>query len=92
MREAARLHGYPDWFRLHETKWHGFRQIGNSVPPRLARAVAASLLQADGVEPVLGRLLDDDRDEALLAMSSSQAERHFGIEDRVIPQRDRKAV
>lgn len=92
VREAARLHGYPDWFRLHETKWHGFRQIGNSVPPRLARAVAASLLQADGVEPVLGRLLDDDRDEALLAMSSSQAERHFGIEDRVIPQRDRKAV
>lgn len=33
-REAARLHSYPDWFRLHKTKWHGFRQIGNSVPDR----------------------------------------------------------
>lgn len=40
VREAARLHSYPDWFRFHPTKWHGFRQVGNSVPPRLARAVA----------------------------------------------------
>lgn len=40
VREAARLHSYPDWFRFHATKWHGFRQIGNSVPPLLGRAVA----------------------------------------------------
>ncbi|MEO5972293.1 MAG: DNA cytosine methyltransferase, partial [Sphingomicrobium sp.] len=33
VREMARLHGYPDWFRFNETKWHGARQIGNSVPP-----------------------------------------------------------
>lgn len=44
VREAARLHGFPDWFRFHETRWHAFRQIGNSVPPRLARAVALQLL------------------------------------------------
>ena len=43
VREAARLHSFPDWFQFHSTKWHGFRQIGNSVPPRLARAVAASV-------------------------------------------------
>ena len=24
VREAARLHSYPDWFRFHVTKWHGF--------------------------------------------------------------------
>lgn len=46
VREAARLHSYPDWFRFHPTKWNGFRQIGNSVPPMLARAVAASILSA----------------------------------------------
>lgn len=40
VREAARLHSFPDWFQFHPTKWHGFRQIGNSVPPLLARAVA----------------------------------------------------
>ena len=35
VREMARLHGFPDWFRLHSTKWHGARQVGNAVPPPL---------------------------------------------------------
>ena len=43
VREAARLHSFPDWFQFHKTRWHAFRQIGNSVPPRLARAVAQSI-------------------------------------------------
>ena len=51
VREAARLHSYPDWFRFHATKWHGFRQIGNSVPPLLARAVASEVMKALGVLP-----------------------------------------
>ena len=42
-REAARLHSFPDWFRFHGSRWGDFRQIGNSVPPLLARAVADSL-------------------------------------------------
>ena len=46
VREAARLHSFPDWFHFDETKWHGFRQIGNSVPPLLARAVAKSITRA----------------------------------------------
>lgn len=46
VREAARLHSFPDWFSFHATKWHSFRQIGNSVPPRLARAVAESVRRA----------------------------------------------
>lgn len=32
-REGARLQGFPDWFQFHPTKWHAFRQIGNSVSP-----------------------------------------------------------
>ncbi|HQT32634.1 MAG: DNA cytosine methyltransferase [Thiobacillus sp.] len=47
-REAARLQGFPDWFVFHSTKWHSFRQIGNSVSPivseRLIRVLANSLL------------------------------------------------
>ena len=35
-REAARLQGFPDWFTFHHTKWHSFRQIGNSVSPIVA--------------------------------------------------------
>ena len=45
-REAARLHSFPDWFIFHPTRWHAFRQIGNSVPPRLARSVARSIHEA----------------------------------------------
>src|SRR5258708_17508988 len=43
VREAARLHSYPDWFRFHVTKWHGFRQICNSLPPLFARAVTSKI-------------------------------------------------
>jgi DNA (cytosine-5)-methyltransferase 1 len=46
VREAARLHGFPDWFRPTAAKWHGFRQVGNAVPPPLACAVAAQVLTA----------------------------------------------
>ncbi|WP_069265188.1 DNA cytosine methyltransferase [Paraburkholderia nodosa] len=38
-REAARLQGFPDWFIFHETKWHSFRQIGNSVSPLVAEFI-----------------------------------------------------
>jgi len=46
VREAARLHSFPDWFHFHPTKWHGFRQVGNSVPPLLARAIAKTVARA----------------------------------------------
>lgn len=35
-REAARLQGFPDWFQFSPTKWHSFRQIGNSLSPLVA--------------------------------------------------------
>jgi DNA (cytosine-5)-methyltransferase 1 len=46
VREAARLHSYPDSFKFHPTIWHGFRQVGNSVPPKLAQAVGRTVIQA----------------------------------------------
>lgn len=48
VREMARLHGFPDWFRPHATKAHGARQIGNAVPPPLARAIGGSVMEAIG--------------------------------------------
>lgn len=42
-REAARLQGFPDWFQFHGTKWHSFRQIGNSVSPIIAEELLASI-------------------------------------------------
>lgn len=38
-REAARLQGFPDWFQFAPSKWHSFRQIGNSVSPLVAEVV-----------------------------------------------------
>lgn len=51
VREAARLHGYPDWFRFAATNWHGHRQVGNSVPPPLAFAAGNAVMSALGERP-----------------------------------------
>jgi DNA (cytosine-5)-methyltransferase 1 len=45
-REAARLQGFPDWFQFSPTKWHSFRQIGNSVCPLVAEGVL-KVIKAD---------------------------------------------
>lgn len=44
-REAARLQGFPDWYKLPDTIWHGFRQIGNSVSPIVAEQVLSAIYQ-----------------------------------------------
>lgn len=74
VREAARLHGYPDWFRFHTTNWHGHRQVGNSVPPPLARAAATALLGSLGHSPVALRAAIPLGDVNLLALSRSKAQ------------------
>lgn len=42
-REAARLQGFPDWFQFHRTRWHSFRQIGNSVSPIVAESIFVAI-------------------------------------------------
>ncbi|MBA4382002.1 MAG: cytosine methyltransferase [Sideroxydans sp.] len=44
-REAARLQGFPDWFLLHKTKWHSFRQIGNSVSPIVSEFLLSTIFK-----------------------------------------------
>ena len=90
-REAARLHSYPDWFRFHVTKWHGFRQIGNSVPPLLAHAIAAQTMRALAQEPVAPVPLLSRGNPDLLALSMLQAARRYGVPRDVIPRRRRRA-
>lgn len=89
VREAARLHSYPDWFRFHATKWHGFRQIGNSVPPMLARAVGAKFMQALGNEPEKPTEVLNLGDLSLITISMSTAAAMFGVSSTVIARRNR---
>lgn len=79
VREMARLHGFPDWFRLHATKWHGARQIGNAVTPPMARAIAAEVLKALGIRPKRSTRTIELGDPALLYMEMSEAAEHFGV-------------
>lgn len=84
-REAARLHSFPDWFRLHATKWNGFRQIGNAVAPLVGRAVASEVASALGVAPPKPLALVEPGDLRLLHMKMAQAAAHFGAERDAIP-------
>lgn len=92
VREAARLHSYPDWFRFHATKWHGFREIGNSVPPLLGRAVAGEVIKALGIRPAKPANSVALPDTFLLKLNMAAAAKYFNVPSTVIGQRLRKTV
>lgn len=46
VREAARLQSFPDGFVFCGTMNPAFRQIGNAVPPLMAKALAATVMAA----------------------------------------------
>lgn len=89
VREAARLHSFPDWFSFHSTVWHGFRQIGNSVPPLLAREVAKQVRVDLGLASVHPARYVELGDCSALGVSMTKAARHFMVSPDVIPQRVR---
>jgi DNA (cytosine-5)-methyltransferase 1 len=92
VREAARLHSYPDWFRLHATKWHGCRQIGNSVPPLMARAIGQEILRAQQIQPTKPEEILNLGEERLLSLDMSKAAAYFKVPKNTIAQRSPKVV
>ena len=90
VREMARLHGFPDWFRFNATKWHGARQIGNAVPPPLARAIAGRVIKALAIAPIQPESVIPLGDPALLSLALSGAADHFGV-GAPPSRRDRKS-
>jgi DNA (cytosine-5)-methyltransferase 1 len=90
VREAARLHSFPDWFRLHRTKWHGFRQIGNAVAPFVGRAVGREFTAVLGVAPPVPVAPVTLGDPALLTLTMSEAAERLGARlDELPAQRTR---
>lgn len=92
VREAARLHSYPDWFRFHFTKWHGFRQIGNSVPPLLAKAVGQEIIKVLNIEPIKPTSEQKLGNQKLLCFNMSQAAQYYDVDSHVIAPRSRKTT
>lgn len=90
VREMARLHGFPDWFRFNVTKWHGARQIGNAVPPPLARAIASEVMSALDIAPSRPKGTMPLGDPALLSFDLSGAAAYFGV-DTPPSRRDKKS-
>jgi DNA (cytosine-5)-methyltransferase 1 len=84
-REAARLHSFPDWFRVHTTKWHGFRQIGNAVAPLVGREVGRQIVDALGLAPTKPVGLLSLEKVELIELSMSEAVAHFGIDRTQAP-------
>jgi DNA (cytosine-5)-methyltransferase 1 len=85
VREAARLHSFPDWFQFHITKWHALREIGNAVPPRLAAVVGRTIVAALEASPS-----PPDRElqlgaDTLLQMSLVEAARYYKYDEDLLP-------
>ena len=92
VREAARLHSFPDWFRFHNTVWHGFREIGNAVAPIFAKAIGDRVFEALSLTPDDVGIRDlPEQDSALLAYPMDQASKYWGVSSDVIPKRKRAA-
>ncbi|MFM7578434.1 MAG: DNA cytosine methyltransferase, partial [Microcystaceae cyanobacterium] len=90
IREAARLHTFPDWFQFHRTIWHGFREIGNAVIPVLAKELGSSILKFLEIDPKkLPRSELKPVEESILTYNLSQASAYWEISDNIIPKRKR---
>ena len=91
IREAARLHTFPDWFQFHRTIWHGFREIGNAVIPLLAKHLGSEIIQQlelDLTSLEIRKL--PPVDNSLLQYKMTQAAHFWQVNSEIIPKRSKQ--
>jgi DNA (cytosine-5)-methyltransferase 1 len=93
VREAARLHTFPDWFQFHRTIWHGFREIGNAVIPLLAKSLGEEIIKClkidlSSIEIRKLTLLDS----SLLSYNMREASVFWQVPGDINPKRTRLKV
>ena len=88
IREAARLHTFPDWFQFHRTIWHGFREIGNAVIPLLAKHLGSEIISHLDIDPnSLTTKKLKQIDNSILSYKMEQAAAYWQVDSEVIPKR-----
>jgi DNA (cytosine-5)-methyltransferase 1 len=90
IREAARLHTFPDWFEFHRTIWHGFREIGNAVIPLMAKFLGMSIINCLNVNLSSLEIRElETIDNTILQYNLGQASNYWQVSQDVIPKRNR---
>ena len=90
IREASRLHTFPDWFQFHRTIWHGFREIGNAVVPLLAKSIGTEIIKCLNIDKSALEIRElDSVDDSILSFKMRQASTFWQVPHNVIPQRNR---
>jgi DNA (cytosine-5)-methyltransferase 1 len=93
IREAARLHTFPDWFQFHRTIWHGFREIGNAVIPSLAKSIGTEIIKSLEIDLSSIQIKHLEKvDDLILNYNMGQASEFWQVPNNVIPKRKKLSL